>query len=148
LSKRGAFYGALFVCLFFAAVSAGYVYRTLKNFPPPLEYKEMGLWMKKNIPRIEEERVVAVHPSVNFYSGARLLKTHYFPYVEKFEDFLTYMAHQKAKYFAVSDDSETPLVVESYRFLLDETKPPPSGVLRRHTVVRGDSKIVLYEIQP
>lgn len=135
------------ICLFFACLSAGYVYRTLLSFPPPLEYKEMGLWMKENIPHIDDELVAAAHPSVNFYSKAGLLKEPYFPYVENFSDFLIFMAHHKAKYFVVSDDFHTPILMESYRFLLDETHPPPPGILRLHTVVRGNQKIILYKIE-
>lgn len=144
LTKRASFYAALGLCLFFATASAGYVWRTLRNFPPPLEYKELGIWMKENIPGIALEKTAATHPSVNFYSGSQILAL---PYVEKFEDFLTYMTHQKAKYFVVSHDSETSFVTEPYHFLLDETKPPSSVILKRHTVVRGDRKIILYEIQ-
>lgn len=146
LTPRGSHAAAWGVCLFFAFLSAGYVYRTLSSYPPPLEYKAMGHWMKKNIPRIEEETVVAAHPSVIFYSGARFLKVSYFPYVEKFGDFLTYMAHQKARYFVVSEDSNTPILTHSYRFLLDETQTPPQGILRRHTEMRENRKIILYEI--
>jgi len=136
------------VCFLLAAASIGYMHRTLSSTPPPLEYKEMGLWMKKNIPGIEEERAVSIHPALNFYSGARLLGPEtVLPYVEKLDDFLIYMAHKKARYFAVSDDSETPLLTESYRFLLDETQPLPARLRRLHTVVKENRKMVLYEIR-
>ena len=146
LSQKTSFAVAISACLFFVVPSGWYVARTLTTTPVPLEYKEMGLWMKKNLPGIEKEPVAATHPSVNFYSGSKLLNPPHLPYVEKFEDFLTYMAHQKTKYFVVSDDLETSVLTESYRFLLDDTLPPPSGILRLHTVANEGKKIILYQI--
>ena len=141
LNQRKSFIVASGVCLLFCLPSAWYLHRTFTQFPMPFENKELGLWMKENIPHIEEEKVAARHRSVNYYAGAEIIKL---PYVEKFGDFLTYMAHQRARYFAVSEDLDQP-ILDSYRFLLDETKALPLGINRVHTV-KGNHKIILYEI--
>ena len=132
------------VCLFLVLASGVYLQSRLSSVNPPLYHKELGLWMKKNLPRIEDETVVARPPYVNFYTGARMLRDPYLPYVEKFEDFLVYLIHHKARYFVVGEDLEYP-VLESYRFLLDETQPPPAGISRVHTV-KGEKKLILYEV--
>ena len=136
------------VLLFCALASAGYVARTVRESPMPLEYKELGRWMKRNIPEIENEKVVSSHPSVNFYSGAQLLNPPHLPYVEKFEDFLTYAHHQKAKYFVVSENESTSALVEPYRFLLEETRSLPRGIRFVHKVGSGTRKLMLFEIRP
>gem|GEM_PF-1588068 len=132
-------------CLALAFASGLYLHRTYTQTQLPFEYKELGLWMKGNIPDIAEQFVVSRHPSVNFYAGAKILHPPFFlPYVERFDDLLTYMRHQKARYFVVSDDLEVP-ALDAYRFLLDESKPPPFGILRKHTVT-GMRKLILYEL--
>ena len=135
-------YTAWVVFIFLLLPSIWYLHRSVQNTRFPWEHKELGLWMRKNIPQIKEEGVAAQGTFVNYYSGARILRL---PYVEKFEDLLIYMAHQKAKYFVVSEDLEGP-TKDSYRFLLDETKPPPAGVVRKQ-VLKGKTKMILYEIQ-
>ncbi len=144
LSEKASLIVAFGACSIFILASAWYLEKDIKNDPTTFEYKEMGTWMKNNIPRIEEERVASQHPSVIFYSGAKILNPPYLPYVDRFEDFLTYMAYQQAKYFVVSESLELP-ALESYRFLLDETKPLPPGISRKHTV-KAKKKTILYEI--
>jgi hypothetical protein len=122
--------------------SAWYLRRVLQYGDFPTDDKELGLWMKQHIPSIQEEAVASPTQFVNFYSGAKFLGL---PYVEKFEDFLDYIAYKKTKYFVVSNDLEEP-VRQSYQFLLDETKPPPPQMIRRY-VLRGEKKkMILYEI--
>lgn len=122
--------------------SAWYLRRALPKGDFPFDDKALGLWMKKNILRIREEGVASQAQFVNFYSGAKMLGL---PYVEKFEDFLTFMAHHRAKYFVVSEDLEEP-VRQTYRFLLDETLPLPPGISRRF-ILRGEKKkMILFEI--
>lgn len=131
-------------CLLLALLSGWYLQRAVKNDPTAFEYKDLGLWMKENIPGIKEERVVSWHPSVNFYSGAKTLNYPYLPYVDKFDDFLVYMKHQRAKYFVIGDNLQIP-TLDAYRFLLDETRPLPAGIIRKHTVTQK-YKVTLLEI--
>ncbi len=144
LGRRSTIGVPIIVCLILALFSGGYLYRTIRDDPSAYEYKELGEWMKKNIPDISREYVAARHPSVIFYSGAKLLHPPYFPYVDNFDDFLNYMKHQGAKYFVIGEDLEPP-ASDSYRALLDETIPLPSGIFRRH-VIRGKKKVSLFEI--
>lgn len=132
---------ALSICLLLALPSVGYVRRHLESSPVPPEHKEMGLWMKNHIPRIDEEKVASHRGFVILYSGAHLL---FLPYVEKLEDLLTYMHHKNSRYFVVSEDLDTP-VRDSYGSLLDENKPPPPGLSREH-VVGGRTKVILYKL--
>ncbi len=132
---------ALGVCLFLAFPSFAYVRRHLGSSPVPAEHQEMGLWMKRHIPKIAEEKLATRRPFISFYAGANYL---WLPYVDRFEDLLIYMKHQKAKYFVVSDDLDSP-TIDSYRFLLDESLPPPSGLSRVH-LVKGSWKVILYEV--
>ena len=142
LNQRRAFLVGLAVCLFFACFSGTYLHRTLTHTRLPMENKEMGLWMKENIPHIEDEYVASVQPSVSFYSGARILTL---PYVDQLEDLLTYLDHHQAKYFVVSEDIH-PIYLEAYGFLLDATSPSPPGIAVKH-VVRGRNKMILYEVK-
>lgn len=131
------------LCLLLALPSAWYLGHVHRHGDFPSEDKALGLWMKKNIPAIGQEGVASQAQFVNFYSGSKIVTL---PSVEKFEDFLNYMAYKKAKYFVVSDDFEESLK-ESYGFLLDETKSPPPGISRRK-VWRGEKKkMILYEIE-
>jgi len=132
---------AVSLCLIFAALSAAYLYRTITNFPMAFETKELGLWMKDHISEVEKGPVASRHPAISFYSGTKFLGL---PYVDHFDDLSIYMKHYGAKYFVVSDDLEPPFD-ESYGPLLDETKPPPPGMIRRH-VVLGRRKVFLYEL--
>jgi len=129
------------LCLALALPSFGYLRRSSRTTTFPFEHREMGLWMKEHIPQIEEETVVTHRPFAAFYSGGRYA---WLPYVDRFEDLLTYMHHLKARYFVVADDLDTP-VLDSYRFLLDETKDPPPTVKRVH-IVHGVHQVILYEI--
>ena len=141
LSSKAATSMVLGVCVSLALLSGGYLHRVLASPFLPFEYKTMGLWMKQNLPHLEEERVASRQPAVSFYSGAKILKL---PYVDKLEDLLIFMSHQKAKYFVLSEDLDSPFL-ETYRPLLDETRPPPRGLIRKH-VVDGRKKAILYEI--
>lgn len=141
LDSKRSFQVAFSACVFFAVLSASYVSATLAGTKMPLENKTMGFWMKENIPGIEEEYVAARHPSINFYSGSKILKL---PYVDRFEDLLTFLQHRKTKYFVVSGGLDTPFL-ETYRFLLEESEPPPTGLSRKHTV-HGNQKMILYEV--
>lgn len=132
---------ALGVCLFFVFPSAWYLHRTLTNFPMTLESKEMGMWIRDNIPGVEKERVAARHPAVNFYSGAKFL---WLPYVDNLQDLKTYLPAQGARHLVVSSDLDSPFL-EAYRPLLDETRPSLPGFIRRHVVTNG-KKIILYEL--
>lgn len=133
---------ALILCLVLFLPSLWYLNRSVQKSDFHSGEKELGLWMKKSIPHIDEEPVATQNHYVNYYSGSRILKL---PYVEKFEDFLTYMALQKAKYFVVTEKWDPP-VLDSYRFLLDE-KSAPQGIIPRHTVLGDNEKTILYEIQ-
>jgi len=123
LSRRGSFAVALSACLLLALPSAWYLHRVLTQFPVSFEYKELGLWMKKNIPNVDQETVASRQPAVSFYSGARILKL---PYVDRFEDLLTFLDHQQAKYFVVSEGLDHPFV-DTYRLLFGRNDRPSSG---------------------
>lgn len=138
-----AFWLPLIVVGCLAAGSSIYVHKTVSENPLPLEYRALGLWMKQHIPGIADEKVASRHPSVVFYSGAKLMHPPYLPYVEKFEDLLTYLAHQNARYFVVSSDLESP-TRDAYQTLLDESRPLPAGIHRKHTVA-SNIKVILYE---
>lgn len=142
LGRKGSCGVALGVCFLFALPSASYLHRVIKNTDLPIEHKELGQWMRKNIPGIEKEWVVSQSPFIYFYAGAKMARL---PYVEKFEDFLAFMAHRQARYFVASQDLEPP-VLDSYRFLLDERRPPPRGISRRYVLSRK-RKMILYEIE-
>ena len=131
---------ALGTCLFFALPSAWYLQRLLINPSLPFEYKELGIWIKKNIPQIEKEAIASRQPAVSFYSGAKILKL---PYVDQIEDLLTFMAHQHARYFVVAENLDLPHR-NIYQLLLDETAPLPRGVSRIYTV-RGEKTATLFE---
>jgi len=144
LSKRLTIGVPVIICLILALFSGGYLYRTIHSDPSAYEYRELGEWIKKNIPDISREYVAARHPSVVFYSGAKLLHPPYLPYVDNFEDFLTYMRSQNAKYFVIGEDLEIP-TLDSYRTLLDESTPLPREISRKHTI-KGGKKVTLFEI--
>ena len=135
---------ALGTCLFFALPSAGYVAYCVKGTPVPTEYQELGLWMKRNIPHIEEERVASRHPSIIYYSGAKILNPPYLPYVDKWEDLLSYLRHQHAKYFVVSSDLERP-TLDAFRVLLKNPAGLPPSIHLLHTV-KGRTTVVLFEV--
>ncbi len=141
LNHRASMGIALSICLFLALPSAVYLRDRLGSSPVPPEHKEMGLWMKNHIPRIEEEKVTTHRGFVTLYSGAHVV---FLPYVEKLEDLVTYMRHKNSRYFVVSEDLDTP-VRDSYRSLLDENRPPPPGLTREH-VIRGKTKVILYKL--
>lgn len=143
LSLRRSFLAVFGVLLFFALASASYLKRVVGD-NAPYEYKELGLWMKRSIPHIKEERVAARHPSVIFYSGAKILNPPYLPYVEKFEDLLIYLRHQRAKYFVIGEDLERP-TLDSYRFLLNEGETLRREISRVHTI-QGRKKVILFEV--
>ena len=132
------------LCLFFLFPSAAYLHHCFAASPVPQEYRQMGLWMKQNLPHIEEERVASRHPSIIFYSGAKILNPPYLPYVDKIEDLVTYLTHQKARYFVITSDLDSP-TLDAYRFLLDETKSPTPGIRRLHNI-EGKIKVSLFEI--
>lgn len=142
LGKNRTRCAVLVIGLLLLLPSVWYVEHVLPKGDFPFDEKEFGLWMKKNIPFIENEKVASHAYSVNFYAGSQFL---WLPYAEKFGDFLIYMDHQKAKYFVVSDDLEEP-VKQSYLFLLDETQPLPHGISRRYTLQGKNKKMILYEI--
>ncbi len=142
--ERASRVAAFAMCLFLSLPSAVYIRHCLAEAPMPLEYKTLGIWMKQNLPHLEEERVASRHPSVIYYSGAEILHPPYLPYVEKFDNLLIYLKSQRTKYFVAGNDLEDP-TFDAYRFLLDETQPPPRGTLRRH-VVQGRIKLILYEV--
>lgn len=131
------------LCFFLALPSGWYLHKNLSRPDLLLEHQELGLWMKENIPHIENVKVASGRPFVGYYSGA---KFHDLPYVEKFEDLLTFLNHQKTKFFVVGEDLDEPLL-GAYRFLLDEDKPLPLGVVRRY-ILKGRYKLILYEINP
>lgn len=131
----------LVICFFLAIPSAWYLKRVLMDYPMPFEYKELGLWMKQNLPEVESESILSRQPSVSFYSEGRIRKL---PYVDRIEDLLTYMNHVGAKYFVVADDLDRPFL-DTYRPLLDEAKPAPPGLTRVHTV-KGVRKLILYQV--
>lgn len=141
LSTKRSFALMLGLWTILTAFSFNYVSRYFAATTFPFEHQEMGLWMKENIPDIQKETVVTHRPFAAFYSGGGYA---WLPYVDQFEDLLTYMRSLKAKYFVVADDLDTP-VLDSYRFLLDETENPPPGVSRVH-VVHGNHKVILYRI--
>jgi len=144
LGQKSSLVAASTVCLLFCFPSAWYLQRIFTEFPMPFENKELGLWMKNSIPGVEAETVAARHRSVNFYAGAQIIKL---PYVEKIEDLLTYLSHQRARYFVVSTDLDPPFL-ESYGFLLDEKIKLPRGIRRIHTVKGRNNKVILYEVKP
>ncbi len=133
---------AVSVSSFFIFLSARYLLVTFLNAPLPMENKTMGIWMKENIPDINEQRVASRHPSVNFYSGSKILKL---PYVDDLNDLVTFLRHQRAKYFVVSENLDYPYS-EAYRPLLVETGASLEGVTRRH-VLEGRKKYFLYEVE-
>ena len=141
-SRKKSFRLAAGIVLGLTFSSAGYLYHALNGISLPLEHREMGIWMKENIPGIDHEKVVTEHPFVHFYSGASYA---FIPYTASFEDFRTYLRHLPAKYFVISQDFD-PIYLESFGFLLDESKALPVGVKRLHTV-SGKNKMVLFEIE-
>ena len=132
---------ALAFCALLALPSAGYLRRILTQFPAAFEYQELGLWMRKNIPQIENETIASRQPAVSFYSGGRILKL---PYVHEIENLMTFMKFRGAKYFVVSDNPDLPYP-SAYDLLLDETRLPPPGLSREY-VLHGRHKLILYKL--
>ena len=143
LSARKSVGAALGICLFFASLSAAYLYRTLAHFPMSFETRELGLWMKRNIPDVGREKVATRHPSFNFYSGTPAI---WLPYVDQLEDLKSYLANHQARFFVVSNDLEPPFR-EAYRSLLEEAPSLPQGWRLIHRIA-GRSKVFLYEVPP
>jgi len=143
LKERKSLGAALSVCVFFAAFSGGYIQYSVSKNLLPWEYQKLGVWMKTHIPGIENQKVLAREPFVNFYSGSKIMKL---PYVEKLEDLLFYMRHHQAKYFVVGEDLDLPMR-DTYLSLLDDSASFPEDVSRRH-IVQGRQKVILYEITP
>ena len=142
LNRKTSAAWVLVLLLFLGIPSVWYIRQGIRNVSFPTEDKTLGFWMKANIPNVTEEKVASQTHYASFYAGARIL---WLPYVEKFEDLYIFMAHQHAKYFIVSEDFDHP-VLDAYQFLLDESKAPPKGILRRFSV-KGKKKMILYEIQ-
>ena len=141
-NERKSLMAVSVLCGLLIAVSAWYLYGNLRGVIPPSEHRVLGLWMRENILDIEKETVAAQVPYAAFYAGANILQL---PYVEKFDDLVTYLHHYKAKYFIVGDDLDTP-VFYSYRFLLDapDASVLPSSIVLKHTV-KNHRKVMLYE---
>ncbi len=142
LSSKNSYRSVIILCFIFASLSGWYLYQGIHKNVLPLEHKTLGLWMKRRIPHIQNEKVASEHPYVSFYSGAKYLQL---PYVERLEDLLTYMNHQKAKYFTVSSDFDTPLL-DAYRSLLDENQRLPSNI-RKIKTINEKNTIILFEIK-
>ena len=143
LTKNQIRAAVLLLGLFLILPSVGYLRRVLVYGDFPFDDKRLGTWMKENIPNIQDERLASQAPFVTYYSGAQMM---HLPYVEKFEDFLAYMAYHKAKYFLVNSDLEEP-VRQSFLFLLDETQLPPPEISRKYVVQGKTKKLILYEIE-
>ncbi len=132
---------ALAFCLLLAVPSVWYLHRTITEFPISSQAKELGFWMRENLPSLEREAVVAGFPAVNFYSGTKILNL---PYVDSVADLRIYMAYQRARYLVVSSDLARPFD-EAYRPFLDEKTPLPAG-FERKKIIAGRQKIFLYEL--
>ena len=139
-SKAGRTVGVILI-VFFAVFSAAYLSDKIRHIPMPYEERDFGWWIKDQIPGIQEEYVASQSPAVSFYSGSKILRL---PYAGSLEDLKTYLKHKKARYFVVNENDHS-IYQEAYGFLLDETKPPPEGLIRRHATKAG-KKIMLYEI--
>ena len=136
---RAGFASAL--CVLFVMISFFRLHRNLSHLTLPVEQRELGLWMKANLPEIERERVAAYTPFVNFYSGAKILKL---PYVEGLEDLFIYLRTYQTKYFVVSEKMDSHYQ-ESYGSLLDEARPLPAELVRVRTA-SGRKKTVLFKL--
>jgi len=142
LSSKNSYRSVIILCLIFASLSGWYLYQGIHKNILPLECKTLGLWMKEHMPHIQNEKVASEHPYVSFYSGAKYLQL---PYVERLEDLLIYMNHQKTRFFAVSSDFDTPLL-DAYRSLLDKNQPLPPNIRKRKTINETNT-IILFEIK-
>ncbi len=140
VSARAAFGIAAAACLLFVLPSVWYVPRTIRLSPVPAAARQMGAWMKDNIPDIAAARVASRHPAPTYYATSNHV---WLPYAENWEDLKTYLAYQGARYFLVSSDMDEPLLGR-YKPLLDENAAAPSGFSRLHAVP-GNPKMVLYQ---
>ncbi len=142
ISEKSSRYLAVGACLTLAVPSAWYLHRTITEFPLAFEYKELGLWMKKNISDVDKEAVLSRQPAVNFYSGTKILKL---PYVKSLDDLRTFMTYQHARYLVVSTDLDHPMV-EAYATFLDANYPASFGFVRKKILKnRKKTTLFLYE---
>ena len=106
------------------------------------EHKNMGLWMKENIPDITNKRIGALVPATVFYSGAQAFAK--LLCFEKYSEFMHYVKKHKVDYIIIGErafSKDRP----QFAFLLEDEKKHP-GLAWIHTI-KGAKKIILYKVE-
>lgn len=106
----------------------------------PREWKEMGMWMRDNIPNIEQGIVLARKPDVSFYSGARFESI---PDVSPIE--LARYMKEKGIQYVVIDNRFSLEDRRQFLPLLDDSLKI-SSLKPIHSAVFYQKKIVLYKV--
>lgn len=107
----------------------------------PLEYKQVGLWMKDNIQDIEKKRIFSRKPWVAFYAGGKFIKI---PFEEDYSEFIDILKRRKGDYLVI-DERLIPSLRPHLKFLLDD-QAKHKGLVRVY-VIEKPKKIILYRIE-
>ncbi len=144
---RGWRVKTLFVCLisitifyFFFPALQNYLF--LPKDYTQKEFKQMGLWMKENIPNIENETVYSRKPEVTFYAGSRWQVV---PDVDSYEQLFSIMEKNNSKYL-IADDRYFKDLRPQFDDLLFPEKAP-EGLELIKTAEFYDKKVFLYQLE-
>lgn len=105
------------------------------------EFRIMGLWMKQNIPNMENEMVITRKPDTIFYSGGLF---QIFPDVATFDDLFALMKANNTKYI-IADDRYFASSRPQFADLLDPQKAPKELKLVKNFNYY-DKKIFIYQL--
>jgi hypothetical protein len=111
------------------------------NITPPLEHKQMGLWMKNNIKDIENKKIASRKPWVAFYSGAQHTG------ISFKEDYNSLPGHlmQRGVDYLIIDEELIPIKRPQLKLFLDDQKKH-DGLIKEY-VIRKPKKIILYQLE-
>lgn len=127
-----------------AGISQANALRRAKRAEPHQDFQQQkaaGQLLKKTVPSLAKEKVVALKPTVSFYSGADFL---HLPYTESLEDLLLFMQNNEARYLMLSARNlrdRRPLLIP----LLDTKKAP--DFLEAIRMLGGEDGVVLYRLK-
>ena len=116
--------------------------REIKRGPYRPELKEMGLWMKENIPDVKDKRICTLWPMIIFYcEGQQFTRMRY---CDDYIELIGYLRTGKFDYLIIDEYG-----ISTYRpqfiFLLDDEKER-AGLSIAHTI-NTPQKIILYKVE-
>jgi len=141
-SKRNRASVVIAVLFLLSCVNIGYIisHRVLNIRDRADEHTQMGLWMKKNIPDVEDALMASVKPFVAFHANSHFTSP---PAAQDYEKFLRLMKADQIKYLIADKRFFVP-AFPHFEFLMEEKAGHPG--LKAIHVIRAPIKIILYRI--